>query len=155
MSKEQTKKNVSVSLEERFIEALNKQLTTENQVASALEELVKWNKVTSHAEVGDILNQQVHSLVQKIVYANSDGVKTTKELSELSGMDPANISRDWKQWTQVGIAEQVSARGGSRGRSLFLLEEFGIEVPKLKPAKKTVEKIVTNNKEETDELQAK
>lgn len=90
----------------------------------------KWVKVTSHPQVCKILGEEVQSTAQKIVYKNSDGKRTTKELSELSGMDPAVVSRDWKQWARAGIAEQIPAQGGTRGKSLFSLEDFGIEVPK-------------------------
>jgi hypothetical protein len=102
----------------------------QEKIIELLLELVKWVKVTSHPQVGKILNEQVQSQAQKLVFQNSDGKRTTKELSALSGMDPADISRDWKQWTKAGLAEQVPAQGGSRGRSLFSLEDFGIDVPK-------------------------
>lgn len=117
-------------IEVQLAEALGRQITNEEKIISALDELLKWVKVTGHSQVGAVLNQQVRTATQKIVYANSDGVKTLKELAELSGGDPGNISRDWKQWTQVGITEQVPARGGSRGKSLFNLVDFGIDVPK-------------------------
>jgi hypothetical protein len=134
MSK-QFNKNEHETFEAKLLRALEKQAVNEECMITAIQELVKWNKVTSHAQVGEILNQQVHTIGQKIVYANSDGIKSTKELSELSGIDSGNISRDWKQWAQVGIVEQVPARGGSRGKSLFSLEEFGIEAPKSNPDK--------------------
>jgi predicted transcriptional regulator len=102
----------------------------EKELLDAVQELAKWVKVTSHSQVCKILIDEVKTDIQKIVYKNSDGKKTTKELSELSGMDPSEISRDWKRWTRVGIAEQVTAQGGSRGRSLFFLEDFGIDIPK-------------------------
>ncbi len=117
----------------------------EKALLEAVQELTKWVKVTSHPQVAKILTDEVKTDAQKIVYKNSDGKKTTKELSELSGRDPSDISKDWKQWTRVGIAEQVTAQGGSRGRSLFVLEEFGIDVPKFPQSKtSSVEKAKTN-----------
>lgn len=129
-----SKKNDSndKTAEAELIDALSKQSLSQEKIIVLLQELAKWVKVTSHPQVGKILSEQVQSSAQKIVFKNSDGKKTTKELSELSGTDPADISRDWKQWTRAGITEQVPAQGGSRGRSLFSLEEFGIEVPKSK-----------------------
>ncbi len=133
-----SKKNNSndKTTEAKLLDALSKQSMSQEKIETLLQELVKWVKVTSHSQVGKILSEQVQSQGQKITFKNSDGKKTTKELSELSGMDPADISRDWKKWTRAGIAEQISAQGGSRGKSLFSLEDFGIDVPK------TIEKIL-------------
>lgn len=133
-----SKKNDSndKTAEAELLDALNKQSLSQEKIIVLLQELAKWVKVTSHSQVGKILSEQVQSPAQKIAFKNSDGKKTTKELSELSGMDPADVSRDWKKWTRAGIAEQIPAQGGSRGKSLFSLEDFGIEVPKT--AEKTI-----------------
>lgn len=103
----------------------------EKALLQSVQELAKWTKVTSHPQVAKILSDEIKTDSQKIVYKNSDGKKTTKELSLLSGRDPSDISKDWKQWTRIGIAEQVPAQGGSRGKSLFALDDFGIDVPKV------------------------
>ena len=125
-----SKKKDTRPIEEQLVDALNKQSIKTEQMISSIQELTKWIKVTSHAEVGKILSEQVRSESQKIVYSSSDGKRTTKELFELSGMYPADVSENWKKWTRVGIAEQVGAQGGTRGKSLFSLEDFGIEIPK-------------------------
>jgi hypothetical protein len=125
-----SKKRDTRPIEEKLLDALNKQSMNTEQMIGSIQELVKWIKVTSHSQVGKILNEQVQSAAQKIVYANSDGKKTTKEFFELSGMYSPDVSENWKKWARAGIAEQVPAQGGSRGKSLFSLEDFGIEVPK-------------------------
>jgi len=99
------------------------------KVVELLKELVKWTKVTSIPQVAQVLEEQVHSPAQRIVYKFSDGKRSRKDLSEMSGIDPADISRDWKKWARAGIAEQIPSKGGSRGKSLFSLEDFGLEVP--------------------------
>lgn len=144
------------ALEEQLLEALNKQTANQEKTVELLKELTKWVKVTSHTQVGKILSDEVKTEAQKIVYKNSDGKKKTQELSEVSGMYPSDISNDWKQWTRVGIAEQVQAQGGSRGRSLFVLEEFGIEVPKSKPVKVVNQKKIAKvgKLDETDRAKA-
>lgn len=136
-----SKKNDSQSIEAELLDALSKQSTNQEKMITSLQELIKWVKVTSHPQVGKILSEQVQSHAQKIVYKNSNGEMTTKELFELSGMYPADVSENWKKWTRAGITEQVPAQGGSRGRSLFSLEEFGIEVPKSKTEKNSIEKM--------------
>ena len=141
-----SKKKDTRPIEEQLLDALNKQSMNTEQMTASIHELVKWIKVTSHSQVGTILREQVHSAAQKIVYANSDGEKSTKEFFELSGMYPADVSENWKKWARAGIVEQVPAQGGTRGKSLFPLEDFGIEVPK-KSEKASAKK----SKQETEE----
>jgi hypothetical protein len=123
------------TMEERLLDALSQQSINQEKIIELLQELSKWVKVTSYPQVGKILNEQVQSEAQKIVYANSDGIRTTKEFFELSGMYSPDVSENWKKWARAGIAKQVPVSGGTRGKSLFSLEEFGIEVPKNKTEK--------------------
>jgi hypothetical protein len=99
-----------------------------------LEELVKWTKATSIPKVRDILEELVRTPGERIVYEFSDGKTARKELSEMSGVDEGDVSRDWKKWARGGILEQIPSQGGSRGKSLFSLEDFGIEVPAVSQA---------------------
>ena len=80
-----SKKKDTRPIEEQLVDALNKQSIKTEQMISSIQELTKWIKVTSHAEVGKILSEQVRSESQKIVYSSSDGKRTTKELFERSG----------------------------------------------------------------------
>jgi hypothetical protein len=105
--------------------------TSKERVIELLEELVKWTKATSIPKVRTILEELVQTPGEKIVYKFSNGKTALKKLSEISGIDESNISRDWKRWARAGIAEQVPAQGGTRGRSIFSLEDFGIDVPVL------------------------
>jgi hypothetical protein len=122
-------------MEEHLLDSLSQQLINQEKIIGLLQELGKWVKVTSYPQVGKILNEQVQSEAQKIVYANSDGIRTTKEFFELSGMYSPDVSENWKKWARAGIVNQVPVKGGTRGQSLFSLEEFGIEVPKNKTDK--------------------
>ncbi|MGD0405915.1 MAG: hypothetical protein ABSB10_04615 [Candidatus Bathyarchaeia archaeon] len=106
-----------------------------------LEELVKWTKVTSIPQVRDILEKNLKTPKERVLYKFSDGKKTTKELSDISGIYSGDISNLWKKWTREGIAEQIPSQGGSRGNSLFSLEDFGIDVPSI--SQKTKSKNVT------------
>jgi hypothetical protein len=117
--------------EEKLVDALNMQSNNMIKINSSIQDLVKLLKVTSHSEIGRILTELIKTDQQKVVYAFSDGQRATKEFIEISGMYPADVSENWKKWTRAGITEQVPVSGGTRARSLFTLEDFGIHVPKI------------------------
>lgn len=121
-----------------------------DRMIELLEELVKWTKATSIPQVREILEKLVQTPGERIAYKFSDGKRTLKELSKMSGIDAGELSRDWKKWTRGGIAEQIPAQGGSRGKSLFSLEDFGIEVPaaKAENAPEEAKKETTDEKTE-------
>src|SRR3990172_3856404 len=124
-------KSTDEESERKALELLQELVRKKDRTIQLLEELVNWTKATSKQKVKDILEQQVSSPAQKVVYKFSDGKKKAKELSAFSGLDETTISKDWKRWARAGITEQVPARGGTRGRSIFSLEDFGIDVPDL------------------------
>jgi hypothetical protein len=97
-----------------------------------LEELVKWTRVTSIPYVKKLLLEILASPEEKIAYQSSDGKKSSKEVANLANVSYATVTLWWKRWTKAGIAEAVSVRGGKRARRLFLLDDFGIEVPVIK-----------------------
>jgi flagellar operon protein len=66
---------------------------------------------------------------ERLAYKYSDGQKTIREVSELSGRTIGPISGDWSKWIKEGIAIPVPAKRGFRAKSTFILEEFGIEMP--------------------------
>ena len=96
-----------------------------------LEELVKWTRVTSIPHVKKILLEILPSPEEKNAYQSSDGKKSSKEVANLANVSYVTITLWWKKWIKAGIAEGVSAKGGKRARKAFLLDDFGIEVPKI------------------------
>lgn len=114
---------------------MSENLSNDKRAIELLEELVKWTKATSIPKVREILEELVRSPSERVLYKYSDGKTARKELSEISGIDEADISRDWKKWAIGGILEQVPSKGGSRGCSTFSLEDFGIDVPDLSKSK--------------------
>lgn len=109
--------------------------TREDRMVELLGELVKWIKVTSIPKAKVLLEDMLKTPEEKLAYTLSDGKKTIRELSRLSGIDIGTLSKDWRKWTRAGIAEPIAVvGGGNRARSLFSLEEFGIEVPNIPQA---------------------
>jgi hypothetical protein len=148
-----SKKKDNRTIEEKIVDALNTQSNNMEKINTTLQELTKLIKVTSHSDIGKILVELVKSDSQKIVYSHSDGKRTTKEFFEISGMYPADVSENWKKWARAGIAEQVAAKGGTRGKSLFNLEDFGIDVPKISSKSASTGTTTEKQKQEVKEVQ--
>jgi hypothetical protein len=148
-----SKKKDNKTIEEKIVDALNTQSNNMEKINATIQELTKLIKVTSHSDIGKILVELVKSDSQKIVYSHSDGKRTTKEFFEISGMYPADVSENWKKWARAGIAEQVAAQGGTRGKSLFNLEDFGIDVPKISSKSASTVTTTEKPKQEVKEVQ--
>jgi FixJ family two-component response regulator len=102
-------------------------LSKEDRMIELLEELVKWTRVTSIPNVKKLLLEILTSPEEKIAYQLSDG-KSSKEVAKQADVSYVTITFWWKKWIKAGIAEPVRARGGSRARRIFSLDDFGIGV---------------------------
>jgi predicted HTH transcriptional regulator len=126
----------------------------ENKLVELLEELVKWTRVTSIPKVKELLEELVKNPEEKIAYSFSDGKRTTREVAEMAQTNKDTVSRLWRKWIKSGIAEPIAGKGGNRAKSVFSLEDFGIEVPSVSKVinKETVpvedKKTVSKNDEE-------
>ena len=103
-------------------------MNTDDRVIELLEELVKWTKVTSIPKVKELLLEILPRPEEKIAYQSSDG-RASSEVSREANVSYATVTLWWKRWIKAGIAEPVSAKGGQRGKRIFSLDDFGIEVP--------------------------
>jgi hypothetical protein len=111
-----------------------RELDYQKRTVDLLEELVKWTKFSSFPQVRQVLLDILPADENKIAYQYSDGRKS-KDIAELANVDDSTI-RDWgKIWVKVHIAEFKSVKGGERAIRLFSLEDFGIDIPKLKASK--------------------
>ena len=96
-----------------------------------LKELVKWTKVTTIPKVKTLLLETLSSPEEKVAYECSDGRAATK-IAEGVGVARTTILNWWNKWVKLGIAESISARGGSRAKRVFSLEDFDINIPSIK-----------------------
>ncbi len=120
---------------------------SEDRMIELLAELVKWTKVTSIPKVKDLLEELVKSPEEKIAYALSDGKRTTRDIAVSAKVGKDAISKWWRKWTRAGIAEPISVSGGgNRARSLFSLEDFGIESPDIHALPKDKRTLEEENK---------
>ncbi|MEM2154619.1 MAG: hypothetical protein QXY76_06875 [Nitrososphaeria archaeon] len=101
----------------------------EDKIIEILEEMLKWVKIIGLQQVKNLLSELLSTDEKKIVYYYSDG-RTSREISKLTGISHATITNWWKIWVKAGIAESVKVKGGGeRAKRIFLLQDFGIDIP--------------------------
>ena len=100
-----------------------------DRIISLLEELLKWTKLLGIEKAQNALTSLLKSDAEKLAYEQSDG-KTSREVSTIVGVSHATIANYWKKWARYGIVTEVSAKGGTRYKRIFSLQDFGINVPK-------------------------
>jgi predicted HTH transcriptional regulator len=104
-------------------------MSDQEKVIELLEELVKWTKVTSFPKVKEFLLSTLDSPEKMVAYQASNGEKTSREVAKIAKVTRRTITRWWKVWIKVGIAEPISVQRGERAKQFFSLDDFGIEVP--------------------------
>jgi len=98
-----------------------------------LREILEWIKVSSIKNVKQILEDNLNSDTKKLIYHYSDGIRGTQDFEKVAMVKRiATISNCWKEWKRLGILEGVSVKGGERGKKIFSLGDFGIEIPETK-----------------------
>jgi len=125
----------------------------QDRMIEILQEMLKWTRVTSIPHVKKLLLDTLPSDKEKIAYHFSDG-RDSRDVAKIAGVHFTTIARWWKIWTRVGIAESLSTRGGERSKSIFPLEDFGIELPTIKKvgsSEKAVETPIQEPRQDTEE----
>lgn len=110
---------------------------TLKDISSTLHELLKWTKFSGMQQLKTILQANLETEVEMLVYELSDGAKGTREIARLSGLgSKSTVARYWTKWSVIGIVLPVQKEG--RYQRICSLEEVGISVPPLpQPARVT------------------
>jgi hypothetical protein len=125
----------------------------QERIVRILEEMLRWTKVSSIPFVKSLLLESLPKTKDKLVFRNSDGIRTSREVGALSGIGKDAVIARWKKWAKIGIVEAIPFSNGIRGKSLFDLDNFGIDIPqnKLKIESVIQELPKGENGEENDE----
>lgn len=118
-----------------YKELLNKQ----DAIIGLLSEMLKWIKVTSIPHVKTLLQEILRSDKEKIAYHCSDG-RNIREVAKSANVGVSTLDNWWKTWPKYGIVELVSVKRGKRVKRIFSLEDFGIQVPRIKMKKEKQKK---------------
>jgi len=102
-----------------------------------LKEILKWVKFLGWKSAKEVLLDTLKDDITKLVYHYSDG-STSREIAKKLSISHMNVIRNWKKWAKIGIVEPFKVKGGgTRYKKIFDLEEFGIEIPKIKESTST------------------
>jgi hypothetical protein len=93
-------------------------------------EILRWIRASSFASVQKLIEQEFKKgaepdLVKAKIYQMSDGKTTSVGIAKAVNVSQSLVSRLWKRWRQMGIAEM--GEGGRTVRS-FSLDAFGLPV---------------------------
>ena len=93
--------------------------------------MLKWQRFQSMQKARDILSELLKTDNEKLIYSNSDGQKTSREIAEIVGVSHVTVTNYWKKWARYGIVKEQGTRGGgTRYQGIFSITDFGIDIPK-------------------------
>ena len=113
---------------------------TLKEIVSTLHELLKWTKFSGMQQLKTILQSNLKTDTEMLVYELSDGTRGTREVARLAGIgSKTTVLNYWKKWGKVGIVMTVQNEEG-RYQRICSLEEVGLTVAPLpQPASATDE----------------
>ena len=97
-------------------------------VLRELQEQTRWLRLVGMQALRDVLVGMLRTRRQKLVYEYSDGNRTTRDITQLTGAGTGTVSRWWTQWMTAGICFESPNRPG-RAQHLASLSTLGIEIP--------------------------
>ena len=113
-------------------------------VLNELREQTKWLRLLGLGSLRPLVATVLKSERDRLVYELSDGMRSTRDLTKLTGASPMTVSRLWQDWLAMGICEESRARPG-RAQHLVSLSKLGIPVPKVSQVMGTSAEVVAVN----------
>ena len=118
-----------------------------------LREILKWIKFAGMKEVKNTLVSVLDTEQKRLVYHLSDGSRGIVEIAKPVGIGSTKTVFDlWQAWLKLSLGESIPVKGGSRFKRSFDLEDFGIEVPKIKEIKKEEKQVTETTTPEKTEV---
>jgi len=104
---------------------------TPKEIASTLHEFLKWTKFSGMKQLKTILQANLKTDTEMLIYELCDGVRGTREVARLAGVaSKTTVLNYWKKWGKVGIVMAVQNEE-RRYQRICSLEEVGLTVPAL------------------------
>jgi len=102
---------------------------TLEDILETLQEILKWIKFSGVEEVRAVLMKVLDTEQKRLIYNLSDGEHGSVEIGKAANVSDRTVRRNWDTWSRLGLAQQISVRGGVRLKKSFELEDFGFVVP--------------------------
>ncbi len=94
-----------------------------------LRELVKWSKFGGKQQLKSMLIDNLRKDSEKLVYEYSDGIRSVRDIEQLTNVGKTSVGNYWEKWLILGIVDE-SKKFQGRMQHICSLGEVGIEVPK-------------------------
>jgi hypothetical protein len=96
-----------------------------------LSEQLKWIRLAGMSQLRTVIEQNLKTDDEKLVYELSDGEKSTRDIEKITRVGRTKIGILWKKWYNLGLMERSVEYEGKRMSRSFSLHDVGIEVPSL------------------------
>ena|SRR5450759_2210383 len=95
-----------------------------------LSEILRWIRASSYGTIQQMLTREfqkdgVLDKTKSRIYQMSDGSATSVAIAKAIKVSQPHVSRLWKRWRQMGLAEP-SGESGQQTRRCFSLDDFGL-----------------------------
>ncbi len=96
----------------------------DDEIKQLLKEILKWQRIQGIKTLKEILYTLLDDKdnIKKIVYENTDGEKTVRDLQKISKTNISTISKWWNEWYSLGILEKK----GQKYKKIISLKELSI-----------------------------
>lgn len=99
------------------------------RIERLLETQIKWTKINAIPHLRAIIEKNISTDEEKIVYELSDGERSTRDIEKIAKVGRTKIATLWKKWYRLGLMEKSAKYGGGRLKKSFSMSEVGIDVP--------------------------
>jgi hypothetical protein len=97
---------------------------------STLKEILKWSRFQNLPKLKEVLEKELDDQSKKLVFENTDGQKSMRQVSTESAVPVPTIQGWWNRWYNLGILEPSETWRG-RLRRICSLRDVGIEMTKV------------------------
>ncbi len=118
-----------------------------------LREILKWIRFAGMKEAKSTLVSVLDTEQKRLVYHLSDGTRGTVEIAKLARIGSTQtVFVMWQAWLRLSLGESIPVKGGSRFKRSFDLEDFGIEIPRIKEVDKEEKQVTEQAAPEKSEV---
>ncbi len=130
-------------------EGMARKLDTLN---STMKEILKWSRFQNMPRLREVLEKELDDQSKKLVFENTDGQKSMRQVSAESGVPIPTIQGWWNRWYNLGILEPSETWRG-RLRRICSLRDVGIEMPKVSQRRREAKTKSAAEEPQVEEIQ--